>query len=85
MSSCEMRNNTWAANIKSSKIKCSNKDSSIEALEQIYEQTLTIFQENHQVKMREVISKASNSQTPKQLEMRIRLRKKLEKKKISKS
>lgn len=83
--SCEMRNNTWAANIKWSKIKCSNKDSSIEHLERILEHTTTIYQEHHQVGRSEVIKKASNTQSPKQLEMRIRLRKKLEKKKISKS
>ena len=74
----------WERTSKLTQIKVPKKDCSIEDLERVLEQREKIF-ERHQVKGCEILSKATHIQTPQQLEMRIRLRKKLEKKKISKS
>ena len=70
--------------IKVEEVECSDADSSIEDLERILEQQLISIEQN-ETKHIHRDNKQSNLQTPKQLEMRIRLRKKLEKKKISKS
>ena len=45
---------------------------------------LNAFEKSHQTRKTEIMKKQSNIQTPKQLEMRIRLRKKLEQKKNKK-
>ena len=62
-----------------------DKDSSIEELENGLKTMSSVFEQYYQNKNNyQIVIKHSNIQTPKQLEMRIRLRKKLEQKKNKK-
>ena len=62
-----------------------DKDSSIEELENGLKTVSSVFEQYYQNKNNyQIVIKHSNIQTPKQLEMRIRLRKKLEQKKNKK-